>query len=174
MIKQLASLGLLSLLVACAAEARITSFEECMAAGHPVMESFPRQCRTPDGQTFTEDVQEQMQKDDLIRVSTPRAYAEVSSPITITGEARGTWYFEATFPLVLEDSEGNVIAESFATAEEEWMTEEFVPFTGEITADLTGFTEGTLVLQKSNASGLAENDDELRIPVMFVASEIEE
>ncbi len=33
----------------------IASFEECVAAGYPVMESFPRQCRTPDGTVFTED-----------------------------------------------------------------------------------------------------------------------
>ncbi|TAK05096.1 hypothetical protein EPO33_03875 [Patescibacteria group bacterium] len=34
----------------------ITSFEECAAAGNPVMESYPRQCRTPDGRSFTEEV----------------------------------------------------------------------------------------------------------------------
>jgi hypothetical protein len=34
----------------------IDSFEECAAAGNPIMESYPRQCRAPDGQTFTEDV----------------------------------------------------------------------------------------------------------------------
>jgi len=32
----------------------IASFEECVAAGYPVMESYPRQCRTPDGTTFIE------------------------------------------------------------------------------------------------------------------------
>ena len=30
----------------------ITSFEQCTAAGYPVMESYPRQCKTPDGETF--------------------------------------------------------------------------------------------------------------------------
>lgn len=30
----------------------INSFEDCAAAGYPVMESFPRQCRLPDGRTF--------------------------------------------------------------------------------------------------------------------------
>ncbi len=29
-------------------------FEECVAAGNPVMESYPRQCRTPDGKHFVE------------------------------------------------------------------------------------------------------------------------
>lgn len=30
----------------------ITNFEECASAGYPVMESYPEQCRTPDGRTF--------------------------------------------------------------------------------------------------------------------------
>jgi hypothetical protein len=30
----------------------ITDFEECVAAGNPVMESYPEQCRTPDGRLF--------------------------------------------------------------------------------------------------------------------------
>ncbi len=34
----------------------VVSFEECMNAGYPVMESYPRQCTTPDGKTYTEKV----------------------------------------------------------------------------------------------------------------------
>ena len=34
----------------------ITSFEECVAAGNPVMESYPRQCRTEDGNLFVEEI----------------------------------------------------------------------------------------------------------------------
>jgi len=44
----------------------ITNFEQCAEAGYPVMparrslgaggESYPRQCRTPDGRNFTEDI----------------------------------------------------------------------------------------------------------------------
>ena len=35
-------------------EANIESFEECVAAGNPIMESYPRQCRTEDGENFVE------------------------------------------------------------------------------------------------------------------------
>ena len=34
----------------------INSFEECAAAGNPVMESHPRQCRTDDGKHFVEKI----------------------------------------------------------------------------------------------------------------------
>jgi len=33
----------------------ITNFEECAAAGNPIMESYPRQCRA-NGQTFVEEL----------------------------------------------------------------------------------------------------------------------
>ena len=35
----------------------INNFEECAAAGNPVMESYPRQCRTPDGKHFVEEIE---------------------------------------------------------------------------------------------------------------------
>ncbi len=35
----------------------ITSFEECADAGYPVMESHPRQCKTPDGKVFVEEIE---------------------------------------------------------------------------------------------------------------------
>jgi len=32
------------------------SFDECVAAGYPVMESYPRQCRGPDGTVYAEEI----------------------------------------------------------------------------------------------------------------------
>lgn len=34
----------------------ITNFEECIKAGNPVLESYPAQCRTPDGKHFVEEI----------------------------------------------------------------------------------------------------------------------
>jgi hypothetical protein len=34
----------------------IRNFGECMAAGYPVMESYPRQCRVPGGPTYVEQI----------------------------------------------------------------------------------------------------------------------
>ncbi|KKT19218.1 MAG: hypothetical protein UW02_C0013G0001, partial [Candidatus Nomurabacteria bacterium GW2011_GWB1_43_7] len=33
----------------------VSNFEECAAAGYSVMESYPRQCRAPDGTLYTEE-----------------------------------------------------------------------------------------------------------------------
>lgn len=34
----------------------VTNFEQCVQAGYPVMESYPRQCRVPSGELFVESV----------------------------------------------------------------------------------------------------------------------
>jgi cyclophilin family peptidyl-prolyl cis-trans isomerase len=103
---------------------------------------------------------------DLIRVTNIFADDPIESPLTVLGEARGNWYFEASFPVQLLDSKGNVIATAVAQAQEEWMTTEFVPFKAVLTFNpVRGSTNGTLVLQKDNPSGLPENDDQLTIPV---------
>lgn len=147
----------------------ITSFEECAASGRPVMESYPRQCNA-DGQHFVENIGNILEKSDLIHLTTPLPNAEVSSPLTVSGEARGYWFFEADFPVMLTDWDGKIIAQGIAHADADWMTTEFVPFTATLTfdtADISGgySSKGTLILQKDNPSGLPEHDDALEIPV---------
>ena len=39
-----------------AIQSQINSFEECVAVGYPISQSYPRQCRTPDGRTFVEQI----------------------------------------------------------------------------------------------------------------------
>lgn len=104
----------------------------------------------------------------LIRVTAPPPHASVSSPLTIVGEARGTWFFEATFPVVIVDWDGRIIGESYATAQGEWMIEDFVPFSATLTFDApTLYKRGAIILQKSNPSGLPEHDDALELPITF-------
>ena len=147
----------------------ITNFLECAEAGNPVMERYPRQCRTADGRLFTEEIENVSDdKSNLIRVSSPQLNQEIASPLTITGEARGTWYFEASFPIALVDWDGLIIAEGHAEAQSDWMTEEFVPFKAILTFKAPTYKNyGALILRKDNPSGLPEHDDALEIPVLF-------
>lgn len=92
----------------------------------------------------------------------------ISSPLVVTGRARGYWFFEASFPVVLTDWDGKIIADGYATAEGEWMTEDFVPFYFTLTFDKPAYGErGTLILRKDNPSGLPEHDAAVEIPVRF-------
>lgn len=146
----------------------VTTFEECVAAGNPVMESYPRQCRH-NNVLFVEGIGNELEQLENIRVSTPRPHGTIMSPLTITGEARGTWFFEASFPVLLTDWDGRIIAEHYATAQGAWMTEDFVPFTATLDFETPPYDmRGTLILQRSNPSGLPENDDALEIPVIFL------
>ncbi len=43
----------------------ITNFEECAAAGNPIMESYPPRCMTKDGRSFTQDVPPQTSNDGI-------------------------------------------------------------------------------------------------------------
>ncbi len=109
-------------------------------------------------------------KADVIQIATPAPGSVVTSPLSITGQARGYWFFEASFPIVVTDWDGLIIGEGYATAQGEWMTEEFVPFTAEVSFVLpaqTPYKNGTLILKKDNPSGLPEHDDALEIPVLF-------
>ncbi len=119
--------------------------------------------------TEEEPVPEPVQNE-LIRVSYPKAGDTVTSPFTVRGEARGQWYFEASFPVVLVDWDGRIIAQGIATAQSDWMTTDFVPFTATLTFDTKEkrySNRGALILQKSNASGLPEHDDALEIPIIL-------
>ncbi len=108
---------------------------------------------------------------ELVRLTYPVSGGVVRSPLFVRGEARGGWYFEADFPLRLEDAEGRVLASVPARASGEWMTEEFVPFTAKLSFDRPSTPTGTLILERSNPSGLPEHDASLRIPVRFPAAE---
>lgn len=127
--------------------------------------------KTPDVQEIKEEVVAD-EKVKLISVFAPKIGDKISSPLEIRGEARGYWFFEGSFPIVLEDSSGSVVATGYATAGTDWMTEEMVPFISELTFVTPTSSSGVLVLKKDNPSDLPENDDEVRIPVTFDKSTV--
>ena len=113
-------------------------------------------------------------KTNLIRVNQPVTGSVITSPLQIEGEARGNWFFEASFPVSLVNWDGVIIAEGVAEAQGEWMTEDFVPFKVNLeftnpynVGDPDFMKSGTLILRKDNPSGLPEHDDALEIPIRF-------
>jgi len=120
-------------------------------------------------QTIEEETPEDIEEEEIknIIVENPKPDQVISSPLVITGEERGTWFFEACFPVRLIDGNGEEITVYYAQALDEWMTEDFVPFQSEIEFEKPGTDTESLVLEKSNPSGLPENKDEIIIPVRF-------
>jgi len=144
----------------------VTNFEECLNLGYPILESYPRQCKAPNG-TFTEDIGNALEKQNLIRISKPQPNEVVKSPLEITGEARGYWIFEASFPIKLRDENGKELGTTIAQAKSDWMTEDFVPLETTLEFQKPETSRGVLILEKDNPSDLPENADELQIPVRF-------
>lgn len=143
----------------------VNDFQSCVDSGNPVMESYPRQCR--DGEKlFVEEI-ELFQYEDLLKVTYPSSGALVSSPLIIKGEARGYWFFEASFPVRLLDENGNELAVGIAQAKSNWMVEDYVPFEVKIEFNNPGSDIGYLVFEKDNPSGLPENADSVSMPVFF-------
>lgn len=145
---------------------KVTDFVSCVATGNTVLESFPRQCRDKDGNLYVEKIATG-DLSLLIRVASPVSGALVSSPISFSGTARGTWYFEASFPVVALDSKGNEIGRGIAQAKGDWMTSNFVPFEGTLTLDSTPTPTGTIVFKKDNPSGDTALDLSYSLPVSF-------
>lgn len=111
---------------------------------------------------------------DLIQIDVPVGGAGITSPITVTGKARGTWYFEASFPVTLVNWDGLIIAEGHADAQGDWMTDEFVPFTATLTftkpecgTDQDFCMRGSIIFKNDNPSGDPARDKAVEVPVRF-------
>jgi hypothetical protein len=133
----------------------------------------PEGVDTDTPQESPEDEEQQVvAENDSIRVFAPEKVTPIESPLTLQGEVRGTWLFEATAPVVLTDWDGRIISEGYIEAEGDWMTEEIVPFSGSLTfetpEDMGDFSDtGSLIFQKANPSGLPEHDEALEYIIRF-------
>lgn len=119
---------------------------------------------------------------DLIEIISPLPKSDITlnaptTTIEVRGKARGSWFFEGTFPVELVSGTKNVglIAKGIASADGEWMTTEYVPFHATLTVHLTNDqilnasgSDGSLILKKDNPSGDPKNDDAFIIPISLV------
>ncbi|NJW53707.1 Gmad2 immunoglobulin-like domain-containing protein [Salinimicrobium oceani] len=115
---------------------------------------------------FTDPNREREEISQLIKVEAPKADEVVNSPIKIAGKAKGFWFFEATAPVRLISEDGKELAQGYIEAQEDWMTEDWVPFEANLDFE-TKEKRGYLIFNRANASGKPENDRILRVPVKF-------
>jgi len=101
-----------------------------------------------------------------VKVTSPLPKATVARTFTVTGEAPGPWYFEASFPVQVRNPDGELLASTPAQAQGDWMTEAQVLFKATLTVyDYSG--PATLILLKDNPSGMPENDDSVSFPIVI-------
>lgn len=107
---------------------------------------------------------------DNIRSLSIGANDTISSPLVLSGEAKG-WFFEGTFPMKIEDANGNELYTGPVSATKDWMQEGFVPFETRATFVTPTTTSGYIILENDNPSGLPENHEQYKIPVRFALGE---
>ena len=108
--------------------------------------------------------------DERIEVAIPIVGQSITSPLEVSGKARGQWFFEATAPISIVDWDGKIIAQSYIQAKDNWMTEDFVNFEGTIEFEIPADSpsrKGAVIFQRSNPSDLPENAAAVEIPVVF-------
>ncbi len=91
----------------------------------------------------------------------------ISSPLKLTGELPGTWYFEAVIGVAVTDARGKVLVEAAGKATREWTTTDYVPFEATLNFAKPTTPTGFVVIKNDNPSGLPENDKMIKIPVKF-------
>ena len=104
----------------------------------------------------------------LIQVLSPSAGATIaSSTFVVSGKARGSWYFEASFPLEVVSATGTQLLQKSVQAGGDWMIADFVPFSATTTLPSWYHGPATLILHNDNPSGLPENEKSVSIPIVI-------
>jgi len=146
----------------------VLSFEDCVKAGYPVIESDPRQCKTPDGRTYAEEIMPPITYNntskEYIEVDLPFPGAVTGKEFKVIGRARG-FYFEASFPVEVLDKDGKRIFIGPAQAQSEWMVDAMVPFEIMVKVPDTYIGPATLVLHKDNPSDMRQYDASISFPI---------
>ncbi len=100
-----------------------------------------------------------------IVIDDPSEGDQVTSPVRVTGEARGSWFFETSMGVEVRDVNGVVVGEAVLEATEDWMSEELVAFEGEVEFEIDRDGPGEIVVVAANPSGMPENVKEKIIRV---------
>ena len=103
-----------------------------------------------------------------VEIVSPLPNSEITSPLVVSGRLRGGWFFEANAGLAVLDANKTPITTNYVTATTDWMTADWVSFTGTTTypASYKG-QKGYIQISNDNPSGMPENSKTFLIPVLF-------
>lgn len=140
----------------------VSSFDECVAAKYPVsMTAYPEECTTPAGQKFTADIGNANTLTSEIKMIRPTANQMVKSPLSIDGQAVGTWFSEGVLSVRVEDKNGQVLGQTNIKVDNVAGNEFFTSFSGSLSFSSGSSEKGNLVVSKGSS------DTTLHFPVKF-------
>jgi putative hemolysin len=117
--------------------------------------------------------------EDKIIITAPVKNSIISSPVIISGKAHGPWFFEGSFPVDVYDANDKLLGQKYASfvpspEEPEWMTEDFVNFSGTVEFSKPTTETGYILFKKDNPSDMRELDESYKLPVNFSGSDTDE
>ena len=86
---------------------------------------------------------------------------------TLTGSITGSWFFEGDFPVRVLNEEMEILDTVLAKTSQDWMTEDDISFEVVLDIDIEESSNVILRFEKSNPSGLIENDDYIDFAIML-------
>jgi hypothetical protein len=142
----------------------VVDYNSCVTAGYPIAQTNPTTCTTPDGRTFSNT--EVVTEPDVV-IDTPQIAQIVTSPMTIKGKVKNSWFFEANLPIELRDENGKVLAQKGYMTPDDWMTPGYKTLDTTLSFKAPTTDYGVLVIHNDNPSGLPENDKKFEVPIRF-------
>jgi len=109
---------------------------------------------------------------DKLTVALPKSDDLISSPVSVSGQARGGWFFEGSFPIQVFDSNDKLLGSGTAkfapkNPNDTWMTNDFVDFQGSVQFSQPATDGGYILFKKDNPSGDPAKDESLKLPIKF-------
>lgn len=102
-----------------------------------------------------------------IKISKPSLGQEISSPLEISGQAPGSWFFEANLSLKLVNDANEILAEKNYMTSKNWMTQEMISFETQLEFGNPEANAGYLRIDKANPSGRPQNANQFFWPITF-------
>lgn len=102
---------------------------------------------------------------DTVLVDTPIAGAAVGRQFSLSGKARGAWYFEGSFPYQILNKDGALLTQGAVQAQGDWMSTDFVPFSADVTIPGAYTGAATVLLHNDNPSGDSANAASVSYPI---------
>ena len=109
---------------------------------------------------------------DSIILESPLPQEFIETPLAIKGRARGDWFSDGNFPVILTNWNGKILAEGYAITQSNWKTKNFVSFETVLKFTKPEQTKsfdkkGFLIFKKNNSSDILESDNLLKMPIYF-------
>lgn len=126
----------------------------------------------PQGIVGTQGICQKIGIADKLMISSPEPDEKISSPVTVSGKAVGGWFFEASFPVEVYDSNNKLLGSSPVqfvpkSDSDTWMTSDFVDFKGEIKFSQPTTESGYILFKKDNPSGNSAMDESFKLRITF-------